>query len=136
MDDPNGSSTTAQGSSGDVDININIKGKGKAVMDQSTKDTVMTGDTNEEELDEEEEEEESDEGDDEHVAETVEEDEEDMKEITTDNILPTGRRTRGLEINYAKAAQEAGDELAEDEEDDEDFHAEGTGVDDDDAMQE
>ncbi len=66
---------------------------------------------------------------------SVEEDEDEMREITTDNILPSGRRTRGLEINYAKAAADAGDELAEDEEDDEDFQGEAGGEDDD-AMQE
>lgn len=43
-----------------------------------------------------------------------------MEAIDTDNIISGGRRTRGKTIDFAKAAQEAGDE-DEDEEDDEDF---------------
>lgn len=43
-----------------------------------------------------------------------------MAEIDTENIIEGGRRTRGKNIDFAKAAQEAGDE-DEDEEDDADF---------------
>ncbi len=43
-----------------------------------------------------------------------------MEEIDTENIITDGRRTRGKAIDFAKAAQEAGDE-DEEEEDDEDF---------------
>lgn len=43
-----------------------------------------------------------------------------MEEIDTDNIISDGRRTRGKNIDFAKAAQDAGDE-DEEEEDDEDF---------------
>lgn len=43
-----------------------------------------------------------------------------MAEIDTGNIISGGRRTRGKNIDFAKAAQEAGDE-EEDEEEDEDF---------------
>ena len=47
---------------------------------------------------------------------TEEEAEEDgMEEIDTENIISGGRRTRGKNIDFAKAAQEAGD----DEEDEE-----------------
>jgi hypothetical protein len=57
-----------------------------------------------------------------------------MEEIDLDNIL-TGGRTRGKQIDYARAAEEAkekGEDLDDDdEEDDEDFQAN-----DDDAMQE
>ena len=53
-----------------------------------------------------------------------------MEEITTDNIVPDGRRTRGKTIDYAKAAANA-DDLDDDEDDDEDFQAN-----EDDAMQE
>lgn len=58
-----------------------------------------------------------------------------MAEIDTSNILDGGRRTRGKNIDFAKAAENAGDELEEDEDDDEDFEAAGEG-DGDDAMQE
>ena len=55
-----------------------------------------------------------------------------MEEIDLDNIV--GRRTRGKKINFAKAAEEAKDELGDedddDEEDDDDFEEP------DDAMQE
>jgi hypothetical protein len=44
-----------------------------------------------------------------------------MEEISTENILSTGRRTRGKEIDYAKAAAEAGEDLDDDEDDDDDF---------------
>ncbi len=43
-----------------------------------------------------------------------------MEEIDLDNIIPDGRRTRGRQIDYAKAAQEMGPELDEDDEDDDD----------------
>ena len=45
-----------------------------------------------------------------------------MEEIDTDNIISDGRRTRGKAIDYAKAAENAGDELDDDDdEDDDDF---------------
>lgn len=51
-----------------------------------------------------------------------------MEAIDPDNILDTGRRTRGKEIDFAKAAQD--DTAAdEDDDDDEDF------VEDEDAME-
>lgn len=53
-----------------------------------------------------------------------------MEEINTDNIINSGRRTRGKDIDFAKAAQEAGDDLDSDSEDDEDFE-----VKEDDVMQ-
>ena len=51
-----------------------------------------------------------------------EEEEDDLQEIETDNIIDTGRRTRGKAIDFAKAAEEAGPE-DDDEDDDEDFEA-------------
>lgn len=51
---------------------------------------------------------------------TEEEDEDNMEEISTDNIINDGRRTRGKNIDFAKAAAEA-DDLDDDEDDDEDF---------------
>jgi hypothetical protein len=65
---------------------------------------------------------------------TGEDEEEDMTEIDTSNIINDGRRTRGKTIDFAKAAENAGDELEEDEDDDEDFEAAGEG--DGDEMQE
>ncbi len=44
-----------------------------------------------------------------------------MEEISTDNIINSGRRTRGKNIDFAKAAAEAGDADDDEEDDDEDF---------------
>lgn len=41
-----------------------------------------------------------------------------MEEIDTDNIISSGRRTRGRQIDFAKAAEESKD--LDDDEDDED----------------
>ena len=47
-----------------------------------------------------------------------------MEAIDLDNIVDGGRRTRGRVIDFAKAAEEAKDELDDDDEDeDEDFEA-------------
>jgi hypothetical protein len=46
-------------------------------------------------------------------------DDDNMEEIDTSNILSDGRRTRGRQIDFAKAAEELPEE--EEEEDDDDF---------------
>jgi len=46
-----------------------------------------------------------------------------MEEIDTENIIPDGRRTRGRQIDFAKAAEQLGEDDDEDDEDD-DFEAE------------
>lgn len=47
-----------------------------------------------------------------------------MEEIDTDNIITSGRRTRGKVIDFAKAAENTKDLEDDDEEDDdEDFEA-------------
>ena len=51
-----------------------------------------------------------------------EEDEDNMEEISTDNILPG--RTRGKNIDYAKAAEAQDEEEDDDEDEDEDFEGE------------
>lgn len=43
-----------------------------------------------------------------------------MEEINTDNIINDGRRTRGKQIDFHKAA-EATEDLDDDEDDDDDF---------------
>ena len=46
-----------------------------------------------------------------------------MEEIDTDNIINDGRRTRGKQIDFAKAAEDAkkeGADLDDDEDDDDD----------------
>lgn len=51
-----------------------------------------------------------------------EDDDDNMEEIDTDNIINDGRRTRGKTIDFAKAAENAGDELDDDDdEEDDDF---------------
>lgn len=49
-------------------------------------------------------------------------DDDNMEEIDTNNIISDGRRTRGRQIDFAKAAEELPEE-DEDEEDDDDFEA-------------
>jgi len=46
-----------------------------------------------------------------------------MEEIDTENIIPDGRRTRGRQIDFAKAAEQLGEDDDEDDEDD-DFEVE------------
>lgn len=46
------------------------------------------------------------------------EDEDTMEEINTDNIIQDGRRTRGKNIDFKKAAQELEDDDEEEEDDD------------------
>ncbi|KAJ4369920.1 Histone H2A.Z-specific chaperone CHZ1 [Neocucurbitaria cava] len=89
------------------------KGKGKA----------PEGDVMEESMDDDS----SDEsGAEDQVGEVEEPDEDNMEEIETSNII--GSRTRGKNIDFAKANQELGED--EDEDDDDDF------VDPDDEMKE
>ncbi len=44
-----------------------------------------------------------------------------MEEIDPSNIITDGRRTRGRQIDFAKAAEELPEDEDDDEEDDEDF---------------
>jgi hypothetical protein len=55
-----------------------------------------------------------------------------MEEIDTNNILSDGRRTRGRQIDFAKAAEE----LPEDDDDEDDEDDDFEGPDDDDKMEE
>ncbi|KAL9109619.1 MAG: hypothetical protein Q9227_005799 [Pyrenula ochraceoflavens] len=104
-----------------------IKGKGKAVDQTTGQDTSMEMDDDSSEESGNEEQEVADEGED--------DEEEDDAEIDAVNIM--GSRTRGKQIDYAAAEQEAmdaGEDLdEEDEEDDEDFEDED---DNQDAMEE
>lgn len=59
-------------------------------------------------------------------------DEDNMEEIDTSNIISGGRRTRGRQIDFAKAAEELPEE-DDDEEDDDDFEEP---ADDEDKMEE
>ncbi|KAM0559479.1 hypothetical protein ACHAPJ_004509 [Fusarium lateritium] len=81
------------------------KGKGKAPAEQTTEDTAMDEDDDDDSDDDEEE-----------VAEA---DEDGMEEIDLGNIVE-GRRTRGAQIDFAKAAEQHPAE-DDDEEDDDDF---------------
>jgi hypothetical protein len=47
-------------------------------------------------------------------------DEDNMEEIDPSNIIPSGRRTRGRQIDFAKAAQELPEADGEDDDDDDD----------------
>ncbi|CAD6582225.1 MAG: hypothetical protein ASARMPRED_000905 [Alectoria sarmentosa] len=90
------------------------EGKGKGKATEATTDVSMGEDDSS-----------SDEetgAEDESKEEPEEEDEDNMEEIDTDNIINDGRRTRGKSIDFAKAAEEAGDELDDDDdEEDDDF---------------
>jgi Histone chaperone domain CHZ len=48
-------------------------------------------------------------------------DDDNMEEIDTSNILSDGRRTRGRQIDFAKAAEELPEEEEEEDDDDDDF---------------
>jgi hypothetical protein len=50
----------------------------------------------------------------------AEDDEDNLEEINLDNIVTGGRRTRGKQIDFARAAAEAEDLPPDEEEDDED----------------
>jgi hypothetical protein len=92
------------------------KGKGKAVAEAyATEDTAMDEDD-----DEDEEEEEEDDDEDDEAAEAAEE-EDGMEEIDLDNIVEGGRRTRGQQIDFAKAAAENPADDDDEDEDDDDF---------------
>ena len=56
------------------------------------------------------------------MALAEEDDEDNMEEIDTSNIV--GRRTRGKDINWQKAAEENKDDIEDDEDDDDDFEGE------------
>ncbi|KAF8864415.1 hypothetical protein BDZ45DRAFT_737418 [Acephala macrosclerotiorum] len=102
----NGSSTLKE----NVQAAAESKGKGKAA--EPVEDTSM-------DIDDSSEDDEVDEN--EPVAD--EEDEDNMEEINTDNIIPSGRRTRGRNIDFAKAAAEMPEDEDEDEDEDDDFQA-------------
>lgn len=61
--------------------------------------------------------------DDDDEADADEDD--DLEEIDPDNIVPTGRRTRGKVIDFAKAAAAAPLDDDEDEDEDDDYEAPG-----------
>jgi len=86
------------------------KGKGKATEDVSMEEEEEEEDEDEEDDDDEEEEEDDD------------MDEDDNNEIDPSAILPTGRRTRGVKVDYTstEALKKAGFEKAEDLDDEED----------------
>jgi len=96
------------------------KGKGKAF---ETSDTEMHDDGMD--LDEEDEDDEDFDEHDEDEDGDEDEDEDDMAEIDLDNIVDSGRRTRGKVIDFAKAAEETKHQsfpgAEEDEDDDEDY---------------
>ncbi|KAI9661408.1 MAG: hypothetical protein M1831_003141 [Alyxoria varia] len=89
------------------------KGKGKAV--ETAQDVNMEDDEDESSSEESAPEEQAGE-----EEEGGDEEEDDMAEIDMDNIVPEGRRTRGKNIDFAKAAQENPEE-DEEEDDDADF---------------
>jgi len=84
------------------------KGKGKAVTDAQDVSMEVEDSSSEEEVD-----------DNDPVVD--EPDEDNMEEIDTSNIIADGRRTRGRNIDFAKAAEEFPEEEDEDEDDDDDF---------------
>ncbi|KAF4621432.1 hypothetical protein D9613_000197 [Agrocybe pediades] len=108
--DPTANQNTAAGDQANVNASPSGKGKGKAVQEHT-----------EEEEDEEEEDDDEDEemGSDEEDEEEVEEE---FDEINPEAILPTGRRTRGVRVDYTskEALEKAGLQGNEDEDDDED----------------
>ncbi|ODA80933.1 hypothetical protein RJ55_03893 [Drechmeria coniospora] len=88
------------------------KAKGKAIAEDVPRHDAV-------EEDDEDDDEDDDDEDDEN-AEGGEEEEDGMEEIDLNNIVEGGRRTRGANIDFAKAAEQLPAE-DEDEEDDDDF---------------
>ncbi|KAG9236923.1 putative histone H2A.Z-specific chaperone chz1 [Amylocarpus encephaloides] len=112
MSAQNGSATQHQ--EGDA------KGKGKAI-EPATQEITMDEDdsSSEEEVDE--------------AAPVADEpDDDNMEEIDPDNIIPSGRRTRGKQIDFVKAAAETPADDDEEDEEDDDFEQ----VDEDSKMEE
>ncbi|KAI4212008.1 MAG: hypothetical protein LQ351_005190 [Letrouitia transgressa] len=97
------------------------KGKGKAV-DEIPQDVSM---------DEDEDSSEEETGPEDEPPEPEEEDEDNMEEIDTDNIITSGRRTRGKSIDFNKV-DDGGYPDDDDDDDDDDFEE----PDDRDAMEE
>lgn len=107
-----------------------VKGKGKA---PATENPAPVVDDDEDDEDEEEDEHEGAHGQSMSTRLTIlqtltqfadeeEADEDNMEEIEEENIIADGRRTRGKNIDFAKAAEGLDDEdLEDDEEDDGDF---------------
>ncbi|KAF2420022.1 hypothetical protein EJ08DRAFT_653942 [Tothia fuscella] len=85
-------------------------GKGKATAQEQV--DVSMGEEEDDSSDNES-------GAEEPVGEVEEADDDNMEEIDTDNIITGGRRTRGRNIDFVKAAEEAKD-LDDDEDDDDD----------------
>ncbi|KAF2878317.1 histone chaperone domain CHZ-domain-containing protein [Massariosphaeria phaeospora] len=83
------------------------KGKGKAPQAPEAMESAAEEDSSDESAAEDQ------------AVEPEPEDEDNMEEIDTSNIV--GSRTRGKNIDFAKANKELGDE-DDDEENDEDFH--------------
>jgi len=106
------------------------KGKGKAVDPQG--DTEMHDDAMDLDEDDEDDEDFDEDEDDAEQGADDDEDEDDMAEIDLDNIVDTGRRTRGKVIDFAKAAAETKNEpfpgADEDEDEDDDYEIPSEGV--------
>ncbi|KAF2671722.1 hypothetical protein BT63DRAFT_422248 [Microthyrium microscopicum] len=98
------------------DSNLSELPKGKAPGASEMEDVSMGEDEDEE--DEEPEADDDNEGEEEEEA-----DEEGLEEIDTNNIVTTGRRTRGKVIDFAAAAEKEQIGHEEDEEEDEDYEA-------------
>ncbi|KAM0471159.1 hypothetical protein ACHAPX_009500 [Trichoderma viride] len=87
------------------------KGKGKATQDDVPHAIAMNEDDDDDE----------DEDEDELEEDNAEPDEDGLEEIDLNNIVEGGRRTRGAQIDYARAAEQTPMDDDEDEEEDEDF---------------
>lgn len=120
MSDSN-ATTTQQENFSAVDASAADKGKGKSAATEpiTTQEVSM-------------EEEDSSDDDDDAVDPTApiadEEDVDNMEEIDPSNIINSGRRTRGRQIDFAKAAAELPED-DDDEEEDDDFNEEVEGGD-------
>ncbi|MCJ1387167.1 Histone H2A.Z-specific chaperone [Xylographa bjoerkii] len=115
MSDHNGVTNVGNENVHPSEAPVSTKGKGKAI-DPTPQDMSM---------DEDEESSEEEEGaEEEGHDDPEEEDADNMEEISTENIINDGRRTRGKTIDFAQAAKDAGEDLDDDEDDDDDFEDE------------
>ncbi|KAG4416149.1 hypothetical protein DL98DRAFT_534420 [Cadophora sp. DSE1049] len=97
--------------SGSANTSIADKGKGKGAAEPENDTTMEVDDSS------------SDEDVEVDEDDVVEEQDDEMAAIDRTNIIESGRRTRGVKIDYAKAAEEmkAAGEMDEDSDDDGDF---------------
>ncbi|KAI9750796.1 MAG: hypothetical protein M4579_006297 [Chaenotheca gracillima] len=124
MADQNGSVTQEVSEHTEGYAPVDSKGKGKAVEQPSQDMSMDEDDSSENETGAEE---------DEEIGDADEEEDDPNEGLDLNEIV--GSRTRGKQIDFAKAAEDQGDDLEDDDDDDEDFESDEEEGKDGDAME-